>query len=131
MTKILIAEDESALQEGLKVSLESEGFVVLTAGDGQTAIDLAISEHPDLILMDIMMPIKSGLEAIKELKADARTEAIPVMLLTNYSYGFMKEEAQYSGAAGYLVKANISLDKVTTAAKQVLAGTYRPDPFDS
>lgn len=80
--KILIIEDERALQEVLTYNLEREGFEVAVASDGQDGLRRARSFEPDLILLDLMLPVLDGLEVCRQLRADAKTQAIRVLMLT-------------------------------------------------
>jgi two-component system, OmpR family, phosphate regulon response regulator PhoB len=80
--KILIIEDERALVEVLAANLEREGFEVLTARDGQDGLRQAQLSLPDLIVLDLMLPVKPGLEVCRELRAGVRTRSIPIVMLT-------------------------------------------------
>ena len=77
--KILIVDDESAILQTLRFNLERNGYAVATAGDGRTAIALAASDRPDLIIMDIMLPVLDGIEACKEIR---KTSGVPIIMLT-------------------------------------------------
>jgi CheY-like chemotaxis protein len=79
---ILVVEDEDELRELLRVGLENEGFQVLTANDGAEAVRTARAQKPDVILMDIQLPKKSGVEATRELKDHDDTRRIPVIIMT-------------------------------------------------
>jgi two-component system, cell cycle response regulator len=80
--KILIVDDESLLTSLLKSRLGCNGFEVETAGDGQEGLDIATRWHPDLILLDILMPVMDGFEACKRLKAHNETRDIPIVIIT-------------------------------------------------
>src|SRR5262245_8228621 len=80
--KILIIEDERSLVEVLSCNLEREGFEVLAAFDGQDGLRLAQLKLPDLIVLDLMLPIKPGLEVCREIRMGARTRDIPIIMLT-------------------------------------------------
>jgi two-component system phosphate regulon response regulator PhoB len=80
--KILIVEDERALVEILACNLEREGFEVLVAHDGQDGLRQAQLRLPDLVVLDLMLPVKPGLEVCRELRAGARTREIPIVMLT-------------------------------------------------
>ncbi|AGA29551.1 winged helix-turn-helix domain-containing protein [Singulisphaera acidiphila] len=80
--KILIVEDERALVEVLAANLEREGFEVLTAHDGQDGLRQAQLKLPDLIVLDLMLPVKPGLEVCRELRNGARTREIPIVMVT-------------------------------------------------
>jgi CheY-like chemotaxis protein len=79
---ILVAEDHLDSRDALRALLEAFGYTVLLAANGRQAVDLAIRALPDLILMDIMMPELDGFEATRELRANARTRAIPILAVT-------------------------------------------------
>jgi DNA-binding response OmpR family regulator len=78
-TTILVVDDEAALLEVLDAYLRDEGFVVLRAADGRAAVDLALAERPDLVLLDLNLPVLSGLEAFREIRAQLD---VPVIMLT-------------------------------------------------
>ncbi len=80
--KILVVDDEEDILNLLSYNLEKAGFLVVTAEDGPEALELAVKEVPDLILLDIMLPNMEGTEVLKRLKADASTEGTPVIMLT-------------------------------------------------
>src|SRR4051794_30434983 len=80
--KILIVEDERALVEILAANLEREGFDVLTAYDGQDGLRQAQLKLPDLVVLDLMLPLKPGIEVCRELRAGARTREIPIVMVT-------------------------------------------------
>ncbi len=82
MPKILLVEDNEMNRDMLSRRLTRNGFEIAIAVDGQQGVDLAISEKPDLILMDMSLPVMDGLEATRRIKADPATRAIPVIALT-------------------------------------------------
>ena len=79
---VLVVEDDNEVRESLSVELELEGFAVLTAKNGEEALQVARSAKPDVILMDILMPVLDGIETTKTLKADEDTRYIPVIMVT-------------------------------------------------
>jgi DNA-binding response OmpR family regulator len=79
---ILICDDEQNIRNVLDFTLEAEGYLVISAVDGHQAFELALSETPDLIILDVMMPGSDGFETCRRLKSDPRTSSIPVILLT-------------------------------------------------
>ncbi|OGL87625.1 hypothetical protein A3I42_03745 [Candidatus Uhrbacteria bacterium RIFCSPLOWO2_02_FULL_49_11] len=117
---ILVIEDEQTILKAISIALEEAGFKVLSAIDGETGEQTAITQTPDLILLDIILPRKNGLDVLKGLKANEATNAIPVILLTNLSDTETVSQGVALGARGYLVKANYSLDEVVTKVKDVL-----------
>jgi two-component system phosphate regulon response regulator PhoB len=80
--KILIVEDERPLVEPLAYSLRREGFEVAVAYDGQDGLNQARTRLPDVIVLDLMLPVKDGIEVARELRADPRTRAIPILMVT-------------------------------------------------
>ena len=82
MQTILIAEDEADIRQLVSFNLERETYKTITAGDGKEALTLAASKIPDLIILDLMLPIMDGFSVFKELKIDSRTKDIPVIMLT-------------------------------------------------
>ena len=112
MKKILFVEDEASLQKTLGVKLKDKGYNVISAFDGEVGLLLAEKEKPDLILLDIILPKKSGFEVLEELKANEKTRNISVLILTNLESVEEIEKALELGSTTYLVKANYSLDEV-------------------
>jgi DNA-binding response OmpR family regulator len=99
--KILIVDDESAILQTLRFNLERNGYAVATAGDGRTAIALAASERPDLIIMDIMLPVLDGIEACKEIR---KASGVPIIMLTARDQEIDKVLALELGADDYVTK---------------------------
>ena len=99
--RILIVDDESAILQTLRFNLERNGYAVATAGDGRTAIALAHSERPDLIIMDIMLPVLDGIEACKEIR---KTSGVPIIMLTARDQEIDKVLALELGADDYVTK---------------------------
>jgi DNA-binding response OmpR family regulator len=99
--KILIVDDESAILQTLRFNLERNGYAVATAGDGRTAIALATSERPDLIIMDIMLPVLDGIEACKEIR---KSSGVPIIMLTARDQEIDKVLALELGADDYVTK---------------------------
>lgn len=118
--KILIVEDENSLQNAMKEFLLAEKFKVVVADDGEMAVNLAKSEKPDLIMLDIILPKKDGFEVLAELKMDDKTDDIPVILLTNLEDAGDIERAFSLGITMYLVKANYSLRDIVNKIKGAL-----------
>jgi two-component system cell cycle response regulator len=80
--RVLVVEDEKEMRELLRIELEDEGFQVLTAADGAEGIQTARAHRPDVILMDVQLPVVNGVEATRELKGDDDTRRIPVLIIT-------------------------------------------------
>ncbi|MBA3295454.1 MAG: response regulator [Acidobacteria bacterium] len=103
-TRILLVDDFEDAREMYMTYLEFEGFEVLTAGTAVEAIQRAIAESPDLILMDAGLPGMTGWDAIVELKGDDRTRNIPVLMLTGHVLKESQERAAEAGADGFIPK---------------------------
>jgi two-component system cell cycle response regulator DivK len=104
MSKILLVEDNEMNRDMLSRRLERKGFAVVIAVDGGQGVDLAKSELPDLILMDLSLPVLDGLEATRRLKADPATQPIPVIALTAHASANDRERALEAGCADYDTK---------------------------
>jgi len=120
MKKILFIEDEFALQKTFRDVLEKEGYQMISALDGESGLNLAKSQKPDLILLDLILPKKDGFEVLKELKKDESTKEIPVIVLTNLEDIESVEKAIELGANTYLVKAQYTLNEVIQKVKKAL-----------
>jgi two-component system, cell cycle response regulator DivK len=101
---VLLVEDNEVNRYLVRFVLEKGGFRVITAGNGREAIELARVDRPDLILMDIQMPVMDGYEATVQLKADAQLQDIPVVALTAYAMPHEREQAMAAGCAGHIEK---------------------------
>jgi len=102
--KILIADDEMDILKSLSLRLKSEGFEVLTAADGFATTQVAVRDVPDLIILDIGMPVGDGHTVMQRLKNNMRTANIPVIFLTARSNQLDMEKAADQGAAGFVTK---------------------------
>lgn len=97
MPKILLVEDNEMNRDMLSRRLSRKGFVVVVAVNGQEGVDLALSEKPDLILMDMSLPVLDGWEATRRVKANPQTAGIPVIALTAHAMVQDKEQAMAAG----------------------------------
>lgn len=100
---VLVVDDDDLMREMCTGVLEAAGFRVAQATDGARGLADAFAHAPDLILMDLAMPVMTGLEAIRRLKADPRTRAIPIVVLTGGGLA-METKAMQLGASAYLLK---------------------------
>ncbi len=80
---LLIIEDEKPIRDVLHTKLESEGFTVIEAEDGKKGLDLSLEKHPDLILLDLVMPKIDGMNVLRKLRGDSWGKTVPVIILTN------------------------------------------------
>jgi CheY-like chemotaxis protein len=120
MKTILFIDDESALQKTLGEFLRQEKYNVLSALDGEIGLNMARTEKPDLILLDLIMPKMNGFETLAVLKSDPATSLIPVIVLTNLEDLNDIERAVEAGADSYLLKAHYSPDEVIEKINQIL-----------
>ncbi|MEN8006501.1 MAG: response regulator [Candidatus Krumholzibacteriota bacterium] len=104
MYKVLIADDEHNIRNILDFSLHAEGFLVVSALNGEDAFKLAVETSPDLIILDVMMPGQGGVETCRALKGDKRTTAIPVVLLTALAEQKDRTAGREAGADAYITK---------------------------
>ncbi|MBH41344.1 MAG: hypothetical protein CL685_01370 [Candidatus Magasanikbacteria bacterium] len=118
---VLIAEDENNLQNILCTKFTEEGFAVITAVDGQETLDLAIEHHPDIIILDLLMPKVDGRVVLRKLRSDMWGKSVPVIVYTNVSETEGVDEIFRNKAYDYMIKANHSLEDVVTRVRQRLA----------
>jgi len=102
--KVLIADDELRLRKVVSLHLKKSGFDVFEAGNGQQAVDLVKEVEPDIIVLDVMMPEKTGLEACAEIKSDENFKNIPIILLTAMAESDDIKKGKEAGADEYLTK---------------------------
>ena len=110
--KILIIEDDKSLVKLISEALDSEKFEVILALDSKEGIDKAILERPAAIVLDILLPGKSGFVCLKKLKGRKETRKIPVIILSNLGQEEEIREGMRLGAADYLVKVDFSIEEV-------------------
>ncbi len=118
--RILLAEDDRFLRKAAEVTLRRHGFTVLTASDGEAALQIARAETPDLVLLDLIMPRLQGFEVLRTLKQDPATQAIPVIVLSNLGQPSDVRQAMEEGAAAYFVKADLSLQALVQRVEEAL-----------
>jgi two-component system alkaline phosphatase synthesis response regulator PhoP len=119
--KILLAEDDSILAEMYQLKFTQEGFQVFLAGDGEEAIRSARKNRPDIVLLDILMPKKDGIEVAVEMKGDPDLRDIPIIFLTNLGGREGDEEAGRSlGALDVITKAEVTPQKIADKIKDIL-----------
>ena len=104
MTYILLVEDNEMNRDMLSRRLERKGYEVVIAVDGQAGVDMASSAGPDLILMDLSLPVMDGWEATRRIKADATTQNIPVIALTAHAMAGDEQKALEAGCDDYDTK---------------------------
>jgi DNA-binding response OmpR family regulator len=120
--KVLVADDEHNIRHILDFSLHAEGFLVISALNGEDAFKLAVESIPDLVILDVMMPGQGGVETCRALKADVRTSSIPVILLTALTGREDRNAGVQAGADAYITKP-FSPQKVIDAVQDLLGVT--------
>lgn len=104
MKRVLVVEDNENNIYLIRFILQKNGFEFIEARDGETGVELAVKEKPDLILMDIQLPVLDGYEATKRIKTMEETKDIPIIALTSYAMVGDREEALNVGCDGYIEK---------------------------
>ncbi len=104
MRKLLIVDDEDGVRSLVKMTLESSNYEILEARDGDEAMALVRHQHPDLVLLDVMLPDSSGIDICRIIKANPELAATTVVMLTAKAQGSDLEEAEAAGADGYFTK---------------------------
>ncbi|PIT92164.1 MAG: response regulator [Candidatus Harrisonbacteria bacterium CG10_big_fil_rev_8_21_14_0_10_42_17] len=115
--RIIIAEDEGFLSKELSDKLEKAGFTVATAKNGVEAMKLMNEERPSLLLLDLMMPEKSGFEVLSEMKSNEGLKEIPVIIISNLGQESDVQRGMQLGAVDYIVKARITMKEVVEKVK--------------
>lgn len=120
MTKILLVEDDSNLREIYGARLEAEGYKILSANDGEEALAIAVREHPELVISDVMMPKISGFDMLDILRSTPETKDTKVIMMTALSQDEDRERGKALGADHYIVKSQVTLDDVVKVVKEML-----------
>ncbi len=120
MTKIMLVEDDNSLREIYSIRLTAEGYAIVSAGDGEEALAVAVKERPDLIISDVMMPKISGFDMLDILRSTPETQNIKVIMMTALSSEDQRERGESLGADRYLVKSQVGIEDVVNAVHDVL-----------
>ena len=120
MVKILLVEDDELLSKMYIQKLKREGFEVLSAYDGDQGLTFMKDKHPDLVLLDIMMPKLNGIQFLTKVKEAPGISAIPVIVLTNLAATQDAQKALLLGAKSYLVKSDFTPDEIVKKIKEFL-----------
>ena len=120
--KILIVEDEEAMQKVISEAFSNQEFTTLTANDGEEGLAVSLKEHPDLILLDILMPKMDGMIMLQKLRQDEWGKGVPVIILTNVnpSANSVINSVLENNPAYYLVKSDVKLEGIVDRVKEVL-----------
>jgi DNA-binding response OmpR family regulator len=118
---VLLVEDDRFLRKAAEATLRKGGFTVMAAADGEEALNLVRTDIPHLVLLDLIMPKIQGFEVLRRLKEDASTRHVPVIVLSNLGQDSDIQRAMTAGAAGYLIKSNLSLQDLLARVKSMLS----------
>ncbi len=128
-TKILLlVEDDPTLQRLYSRVFDEADFDVVVASDGVAIVEKANTESPDVILMDVMMPNRNGIEALGDLKGNEETKDIPIIMLSAHEDDQLLMQAMQMGAKRYLVKSRLDPDEVVTITREVLGENQTSEP---
>lgn len=128
MTKILLVEDDKSLREIYGVRLLAEGYDIVSAGDGEEALAMAIKEKPNLIVSDVMMPKISGFDMLDILRSTTETRDIKVIMMTALSSDDQRTRGEQLGADRYLVKSQVGIEDVVRTVHEVLGDSGAAAP---
>lgn len=120
MAKIMLVEDDKSLREIYSIRLVAEGYEVVSAGDGEEALAIAMQQKPDLIVSDVMMPKISGFDMLDILRSTPETKDIKVIMMTALSSEEQRQRGESLGADKYLVKSQVGIEDVINAVHEVL-----------
>lgn len=120
MSKVMVVEDDASLREIYSIRITAEGYDVVSAGDGEEALAVAVREKPDLILSDVMMPKISGFDMLDILRTTPETANIKVIMMTALSADDQRQRGERLGANKYLVKSQVGIEDVINTIHEVL-----------
>lgn len=120
MSKVMVVEDDASLREIYSIRITAEGYEVVSAGDGEEALAVAVREKPDLILSDVMMPKISGFDMLDILRTTPETANIKVIMMTALSGEDQRQRGERLGADRYLVKSQVGIEDVVNTIHEVL-----------
>ena len=120
---MLIVEDEVDLRDALESAFEEKGFTVHTARDGAVGLKLSFEKHPDLILLDILLPSMHGNVFLEHLRDDEWGKGAKVIILSNFDWDYNKDWAKRYDAIDYLIKSDNSLSHIVEVVKDAIKGT--------
>ncbi|MBQ8985090.1 response regulator [Candidatus Saccharibacteria bacterium] len=127
MSKVMVVEDDAALREIYSIRITAEGYEVVTAGDGEEALAVAVEQKPDLILSDVMMPKISGFDMLDILRNTPETANIKIIMMTALSADDQRARGERLGCDRYLVKSQVGIEDVVNAIHEVLGDKTAPE----
>lgn len=118
--KVLIVEDEPTLSNAMKAKLEKEGYEVVIAKNGLEGLQMVSKEKPDIVLLDIVMPVMDGISLLRNLRRDPQVGSVPVIVLSNLSDSEDILKAMEDEAYDYLIKSDVTLETIVAKIKNRL-----------
>ena len=120
--KLLLVEDDPFMMSLMADAFSRDGFTVIFADNGEDAVKRVREEKPDIAVMDILLPKKNGIEAIREIRAFPHGAHLPVVVVSNLEDTSYVTDAEKLGVSAYLIKANVQIPEIVAKVKQVLWG---------
>lgn len=120
MSKVLIVEDDAFLTDAYQVKLKQEDVEVLTANDGAAGLELARSEHPDVIILDLLLPEIHGMTVLELIREDESISDTPVIVASNLDEESMRIQAENLGVQDFIIKSNITIHDLVAKVKKFL-----------
>ncbi len=124
--KVMIIDDDKFLSSLIKARLEKEGLVVLQSFDGEKAVEMLRTEHPNLIILDLIMPKVNGFEVLQTISITPQLEGVPIIIVSNLAQDSDVQKAKELGAKEYFVKVKISIDELLQKIRALLAEEVPP-----
>lgn len=121
--KVLIVEDDPFMTSLMANAFQKDGFDVVLADNGEDAVTQVSKAKPDIALLDILLPKKNGIEALREIRAIPEGKDLPVIIVSNLEDASYVTDAEKLGVKGYLVKANIQIPELVAKVRSVLGET--------
>ena len=121
--RIFVAEDDKGYGKIYKVRLEREGFEVSVIDQGDQVVSEVVKQHPDLLILDLMLPKKSGFEILEELRSKKETKDLKVIIASNLSQEIDKEKVEKLGVLDYFIKSDISIADLMAKVKGFVGDT--------
>jgi len=119
--KVLIVEDETLLANALEMKFKNAGFTVFKAENGQIGLDMTVSQKPNIILLDLMMPVMDGKVMLKRLREMPEFKTLPVIVLTNAGdVDTIRETKSYYNASDFLIKSNVTPDDILNKVRDYI-----------
>ena len=120
--KLLLVEDDPFMMSLMADAFSRDGFTVVFADNGEDAVKQVLQEKPDIAVMDILLPKKNGIEAIRDIRASPSGAHLPIVVVSNLEDASYITDAQKLGVKAYLIKANVQIPEIVAKVKEVLWG---------